>query len=111
MHGDGSTLSGREDAAADGTCPVVTARFFADLSDLFGSFLELRLDGLRDVARLVELLSDTPLRRRALLDQHVGRSNRIAILVNGRNVAFLDGESTRLSDGDLIDFFPPVFGG
>jgi molybdopterin converting factor small subunit len=109
MNGDGSTLSGREDAAAEGSCPVVTARFFADLSDLFGSFLELRLDGLRDVARLVELLSDTPLRRRALLDQHGG--NRIAILVNGRNVAFLDGESTRLSDGDLVDFFPPVFGG
>ncbi len=90
---------------------TVTTRFFADLRELFGAGREVRLTGTRDVAGLLASLCDTPLRCRALLDEHDGCGRRVAILVNGRNIAFLGGESTRLSDGDVIDFFPPVFGG
>ncbi len=32
-------------------------------------------------------------------------------LVNGRNARFLDGEGTRLSNGDAVAFLPPIGGG
>ncbi len=35
----------------------------------------------------------------------------INILLNGRNVRFLDGMATRLSDGVTVAFLPPVGGG
>lgn len=33
------------------------------------------------------------------------------VLVNGRDIEFLQGLKTRLKDGDVIDVFPPVAGG
>ncbi len=33
------------------------------------------------------------------------------ILINGRNVRFLQGDRTVLSDGDTVAFLPPVGGG
>ena len=33
------------------------------------------------------------------------------ILVNGRNIAFLDGSETRLSEGDVVAILPPIGGG
>ena len=33
------------------------------------------------------------------------------ILVNGRNVRFLQGQDTNLRDGDTVAFLPPVGGG
>ena len=33
------------------------------------------------------------------------------MLVNGRNILFLDGLATTLRDGDVVSVFPPVYGG
>jgi len=33
------------------------------------------------------------------------------ILINGRNVRFLQGQDTKLRDGDTVAFLPPVGGG
>jgi MoaD family protein len=33
------------------------------------------------------------------------------ILVNGRNIRFLQGHETMLQDGDIVAFLPPVGGG
>ncbi len=33
------------------------------------------------------------------------------VLVNGRNIVFLDGERTRLHDGDTVAVLPPIGGG
>jgi molybdopterin converting factor small subunit len=35
----------------------------------------------------------------------------IQILLDGRNVRFLDGEATRLSEASAVAFLPPVAGG
>lgn len=35
----------------------------------------------------------------------------IKILVNGREIIYLDGMETRLKDGDVVAFIPPVGGG
>jgi molybdopterin synthase sulfur carrier subunit len=36
---------------------------------------------------------------------------QVNVLVNGRDVAHIDGIDTRLEDGDTISIFPPVAGG
>ncbi len=35
----------------------------------------------------------------------------VKILLNGRDIDFLDGFETELKDGDLIHFFPAIAGG
>ncbi len=37
--------------------------------------------------------------------------NYILILVNGRNINFLDGRNTKLKDGDVVAISPPIAGG
>ncbi len=35
----------------------------------------------------------------------------LQVLLNGRNIVFLDGPETRLSDGDTVAILPPIGGG
>ncbi|MGE5542742.1 MAG: MoaD/ThiS family protein [Bacillota bacterium] len=37
--------------------------------------------------------------------------SKAQVLVNGRNIAFLEGRRTRLADGDDVFFLSPVSGG
>jgi len=39
------------------------------------------------------------------------RKGYVNILVNGRNIRFLDGLHTKLADGTSVAFIPPVGGG
>ncbi|MEM2690420.1 MAG: MoaD/ThiS family protein, partial [Nitrososphaerota archaeon] len=41
----------------------------------------------------------------------VGENPNVKVLVNGREIMYLDGLRTRLRDGDSVAFIPPVAGG
>ena len=49
------------------------------------------------------------------LSKHILEKDRVKemykILVNGRDIEFLQGLNTILHEGDIIDIFPPVAGG
>ena len=88
----------------------VTVKFFADLAQLFGKENTRPLESPMDVADLFGGLCDTEGRRRAFFAGDALRE-QLTVLVNGRNILFLDGLATTLHDGDVVSVFPPVYGG
>jgi MoaD family protein len=90
----------------------VTVRLFATLRQLFGGKqMAVEVARAPDVAHLLDAICDSPARRDGLR-QASGRVRKdIVLLVNGRNIAFLAGLDTPLTEGDAVDIFPPVFGG
>lgn len=89
----------------------VTLKFFADLAQVFGTEVPRPLEPAADVGRLLGGLCDTEGRRQVLFSGADVLRERLTVLVNGRNILFLDGLSTPLRDGDVIAVFPPVYGG
>jgi len=49
--------------------------------------------------------------REQVLDRRGQPNENVKILLNGRNIVFLQGTATKLKDGDVIAIFPPVGGG
>jgi len=96
--------------AVDGSQGEVEVRFFADLAQAFGKEVTRPVGPATDVVALLGGLCDTPGRRGALFQGEALRE-RLTVLVNGRNILFLDGLSTSLHDGDVVSVFPPVYGG
>lgn len=89
----------------------ITVKAFGGLRELIGSsaaFVHLPhkatiIDLLAEIRRCYPLFSGK-------LETGLTKGY-INILLNGRNVRFLDGMATRLSDGVTVAFLPPVGGG
>ena len=66
-------------------------------------------DTVRDV--LERLTAEHPALRERILDDDGSLQSSITLLVNGRNVRFLNGLDTTVRENDQVALFPPVGGG
>jgi molybdopterin synthase sulfur carrier subunit len=93
----------------------VRVRVFATLRDVVGTReVDFQLPSSVTVRSLIWTLSNDY--SQGKLEKEVFEKNGkvqkyVKILVNGRDIDFLDGPSTQLNDGDIIAIFPPVGGG
>lgn len=93
----------------------IKVRVFANLRDVLGrKEIELQSSEGATVRVLVDMLSEKYSNgklRKEIFDENDKVRKYVKILVNGRDIDFLDGPSTILNDGDIIAIFPPVGGG
>lgn len=92
----------------------VTIKLFAALREVAGQRLLIEEvpegSSLGNVVRRIcERLG--PEFRKQVLDERGEPLERVRILLNGHNIAFLGGFEVKLKDGDEIAMFPPVGGG
>ena len=90
----------------------IRVRIFGDVATVVGAkhMIELEDDGT--VMQLTNMIQTGAGRtRRGYLGEFKVGGQDLAILVNGKNIALLDGTSTRLKDGDDMVITPFVVGG
>jgi MoaD family protein len=89
----------------------ITVKVFGGLRDSFqGGTRVLQLPSAATLAALLQQLNiDFPdLSEKLAKGLAAGYLN---VLINGRNIRFLQGNDTPLNDGDTVAFLPPVGGG
>ena len=90
----------------------VKVRFFGDLVDAFQLREgEVELEGVPSIRSLLSFMGNSYARRQKVFDELGEIRPDLNILKNGRNIAFLNGAETKLSEGDTIAVFPRMFGG
>jgi len=92
--------------------PRVKVKLFAAYSEAAGiRELEVDLPDSATVLDLARLLEEKFPSLRGELVEGDDISEEARVLVNGRNIEWLEGSKTRLRDGDTVAFFPPAAGG
>jgi len=93
----------------------VKVRIFATFRDIVGiKETDLQLPSNDTIRSLVQTLSNKYSQgklEREVFDESGKVQKYVKILVNGRDIDFIDGPSTQLKDGDIVAMFPPVGGG
>jgi sulfur-carrier protein len=89
----------------------ITVKVFGGLRESFQGGTQLQqLPSAATLARLLQQLNiDFPDLFEKLAKGLV--AGYLNILINGRNIQFLQGHDTPLNDGDTVAFLPPVGGG
>ena len=93
--------------------PRIRVKLFAEYYELAGKQHQLDLDVAEEttVLELARLLEEKFPRLRGRLVNGDKIAEETKVLVNGRLIDWLEGEKTRLRDGDTVAFFPPAAGG
>lgn len=91
----------------------VILRTFADYREITGiKEVRLNLEDGEIMGGLLDILCGKyPSLRKAMFNELGGLRDFVILMVNGRNIEFLEKMNTRLSEGDVIALFPPVAGG
>jgi len=90
----------------------VEARLYGGLERVFQeNQKQVELTKASTVRALLELVCNSPERRREIFDDHGQIRPDLVVLRNGRSIVFLGGLDTELNDGDAVAIFLPVRGG
>ena len=90
----------------------IKVRIYGEISKIYGKEQTVELSGETTVLKLVNLIQKRGgTTRRMYLGEHRVGSADLAIIVNGRNIAVLDGLNTALADEDVVVITPFVTGG
>ncbi|WP_054857598.1 MoaD/ThiS family protein [Vulcanisaeta sp. JCM 16159] len=92
----------------------VQVKFLASLYDITKVLkTELNIPDNATVKDLIQFIDNSvsPNFSKIILDDDGKLKDQYVILVNGRSIDFLNGLSTKLSNGDEIVFLPPAGGG
>ena len=90
----------------------INIRVFGSLAPLLGRKHTILLDEEATLKTLTnELAKNSGQTRHNYLGDYKITGGDLAIMINGRNIAMLDGLDTKLSDGDDVVILPPTAGG
>jgi molybdopterin synthase sulfur carrier subunit len=94
--------------------PKLTFRAFATLGELLPSKNMGVSTSATTVKELIDFIAKeyNPKFKEQIINPKTGKVHAFyKILVNGRDIEFLNGLETKLKEGDTVTIFPPVGGG
>ena len=90
----------------------VTVKTFADIREILGPELAVSVPERAVVRELLQILgARSPELLKKILDDRGELKPYVSILKGGRNIRFIRGLETELTEGEVIAIFPPVAGG
>ena len=90
----------------------VKVRLFGDVSESVGSKHTVEIDGETTVLNVTNIIQKKAgLTRGGFIGEFRVGGQDVAIMINGKNIALLEGVNTKLSDGDDVVVLPFVVGG
>jgi len=89
---------------------MVEVKLYATLQKILG-FDTTTVEAPNVIEAVKKLIEKYPLLKKEIVNEDFSLKGDYIYLVNGRNIAFLQGGDTPLKDSDRITIFPPVGGG
>jgi MoaD family protein len=90
----------------------VNVRLFGDVSESVGSKHTVEIDEDTTVLSITNAIQKKAgLTRGGFIGEFRVGGQDVAIMINGKNIALLEGVQTKLSDGDDVVIMPFVVGG